>query len=640
MKPFASWLKHSALFCGILGSSALAGSDVLPYADSVNEAHRRHEVRLRQGGETRPLTDTAAILKERGCENAVYPLLYSPRKRMNGTLADWNDIPYAGNVRFSVMSHTEPPPGLRVSFKAAVSGDTLYILAVAKDANLNFGFQPAYKGDCFELFLDPFFQRETRADDSSIQLFVSADDKAGRQLSAKGKIPAEVKPVPVEGGWGAEIAIPLDNDYFHMRPFDGLAFGFNFSYNNNDNGKSRTHKLTWSGLDRDDTSWLNPSLYGVFEVVRADAGTIAAVKPGKAIEENRRQRSSGETLADPSVIAKFRPTPAIVRGFQVGGLGPNGESFSDMKKRGANVTRLQLQSLGPYPTWTKENYPVFLDRLETAVKQARAAGIKVVPTAFEVPGGVDREKIWNKPEVEAGFRQYWRGIVERLKPYQDTIWAYDIYNEPVERARLPYAPEKWRQMAIGILREIRKVDPRAWIIYEVGPGGGWRGFEGLKPLPDPRVIYSFHFYEPGAFTHQGITASQLQDPGLLAKAQEATGIRYPGLIGGIHWDRNHMEKSLQLVIDFQKKYDAPIFVGEFSAVAWAPVESSTQYLKDVTGLFQKYGWSWTYHAFREWPGWSLEHEDGVLKPAIKLKKVSESARGKVIDDALKANVQP
>ena len=24
---------------------------------------------------------------------------------------------------------------------------------------------------------------------------------------------------------------------------------------------------------------------------------------------------------------------------------------------------------------------------------------------------------------------------------------------------------------------------------------------------------------------------------------------------------------------------------------------------------QEYGWDWSYHAFREWPGWSLEHAD-------------------------------
>ena len=34
-------------------------------------------------------------------------------------------------------------------------------------------------------------------------------------------------------------------------------------------------------------------------------------------------------------------------------------------------------------------------------------------------------------------------------------------------------------------------------------------------------------------------------------------------------------------------------------------------------IFEEYGWDWTYHAFREWNGWSLEHEGtpGNIRPS-------------------------
>ena len=35
-------------------------------------------------------------------------------------------------------------------------------------------------------------------------------------------------------------------------------------------------------------------------------------------------------------------------------------------------------------------------------------------------------------------------------------------------------------------------------------------------------------------------------------------------------------------------------------------------------MFDEYGWDWTYHAFREWNGWSVEHEGSNsqdLKPS-------------------------
>ena len=59
--------------------------------------------------------------------------------------------------------------------------------------------------------------------------------------------------------------------------------------------------------------------------------------------------------------------------------------------------------------------------------------------------------------------------------------------------------------------------------------------------------------------------------------------------------------------DFQLAYNVPIYIGEFSAIRWG--KGSDQYLKDVTDIFEEYGWDWSYHAFREWSGWSLEHGD-------------------------------
>lgn len=57
---------------------------------------------------------------------------------------------------------------------------------------------------------------------------------------------------------------------------------------------------------------------------------------------------------------------------------------------------------------------------------------------------------------------------------------------------------------------------------------------------------------------------------------------------------------------FERKHDAKIYVGEFSAIAWA--EGADRYLRDCISVFEEYGWDWSYHAFREFQGWSVEHE--------------------------------
>ena len=50
-----------------------------------------------------------------------------------------------------------------------------------------------------------------------------------------------------------------------------------------------------------------------------------------------------------------------------------------------------------------------------------------------------------------------------------------------------------------------------------------------------------------------------------------------------------------------------MYLGEFSAIRWAPGDSAYNYLQDLIDIFEEHGWDWAYHAFREWDGWSVEH---------------------------------
>ena len=78
---------------------------------------------------------------------------------------------------------------------------------------------------------------------------------------------------------------------------------------------------------------------------------------------------------------------------------------------------------------------------------------------------------------------------------------------------------------------------------------------------------------------------------------------------GKRWDADALEAVLKPVIDFQKNYNVHIYIGEFSAIRWAPDRSACRYLADVISIFEQHGWDWSYHAYREWQGWSVEHDE-------------------------------
>ena len=132
------------------------------------------------------------------------------------------------------------------------------------------------------------------------------------------------------------------------------------------------------------------------------------------------------------------------------------------------------------------------------------------------------------------------------------------------------------------------------MVFEPSPWGGPDGFDVLEPLELDRVIYSFHMYRPHRFTHQGVYDSN-------------TGIEYPGRIAGEFWDKGRLREEMMPAIDFQEAFNVQMYVGEFSVIRWAPGDSGYRYLRDVIDLFEEYGWDWSYHAFREWDGWSVEH---------------------------------
>ncbi len=212
------------------------------------------------------------------------------------------------------------------------------------------------------------------------------------------------------------------------------------------------------------------------------------------------------------------------------------------------------------------------------------------PPGGRVEGGVCR--MFQQQKYQDKLIDAWQRIARRYKG-RDIVYAYDLVNEPVEGAIAP-GLDDWRTLATKATRAIREIDPGKPVVFEPAPWGGPDGFDTLEPLDLDRVIYSFHMYQPHQFTHQGIY-------------DNPTPTAYPGQVAGRLWNRQTLRDAMASVVEFQQACNVQIYVGEFSVIRWAPGDSGPQWLRDVTDIFEEHGWDWSYHAFREWDGWSLEH---------------------------------
>ena len=267
----------------------------------------------------------------------------------------------------------------------------------------------------------------------------------------------------------------------------------------------------------------------------------------------------------------------------------------------ANVIRWQMvrnwgradtdRDLAEYDHWMDGK----LAELDQVLDACHRYGLKVVVDLHSPPGGRYANHdmaLFNEPRYQDHFVALWGRIARRYKG-NPTIWGYDLVNEPVQQAPAPATGTTDSQAAqLRAAQAIRLIDAAVPIIIETDGWDSPEGYRALEPVTLSNVIYQVHMYVPGEFTHQGV-------------AGRRTSVVYPGKVGVMLWNKDQLRRVLQPVRDFQLAYNVHIYVGEFSAIRWAP--GAADYLRDCIDLFEEYGWDWTYHAYREWDGWSVEH---------------------------------
>lgn len=349
---------------------------------------------------------------------------------------------------------------------------------------------------------------------------------------------------------------------------------------------------------------------------------VAQIKILRAREGSDEEAAHSAVRADTSDIPRGPVVPGMrtqYRGVMSGDdLSP--EAFAELGRWKVNLIRYQMRPGAELrkTLTTEEAYLRWIDseiaRLDKEILPlARQYDIKL---ALDLHYGgrkltqlLSNELTPDSTNLEL-LEKTWRKLAAHYRG-NEMIYGYDLLNEPK-----PEDPMKnpWPEMAQHLVEVIREVDPDTPIIVE------W--FLTLPfPVSGKNLIYSFHFYSPGEYTHNQVSS-----------VHSATNWRYPGVINGLWWDKEQMREKFRPYIEFQKKHGVRMFIGEFSVVAWAP--GGAQYLQDCVDLFEEYGWDWTYHAFREWSGWSVEHAGKSRKDN---RRVGDTDRKQVLLKAFEKN---
>jgi len=220
----------------------------------------------------------------------------------------------------------------------------------------------------------------------------------------------------------------------------------------------------------------------------------------------------------------------------------------------------------------------------------------------EFPIGTDSEytqnnkEFWEDSLLLRESKTKIKEVIHHFKNRGDELQAYQFIGEPVSLDKEGKAtrPEEWDNFFLDIYSILKSEDNYRYLLYTPGLWGGPQNYKDFEPLKDDsKIIYSFHYYAPHKYSHQGI-GNELS-------------FSYPGYINFAYWDKERIESSLQAVIKFKEKFNRKILVGEFSAVYNA--EGWENYLKDQLEIYTEKDFGYTYFTFNGWKGWALSDKN-------------------------------
>lgn len=287
--------------------------------------------------------------------------------------------------------------------------------------------------------------------------------------------------------------------------------------------------------------------------------------------------------------------------------------FENIKSLGADVIRLPINlhaMTGGKPGYVLD--PLFLSFLDQAVDMAEKTGIHIILDNHSFDPIVPTD-----PNIERILLAVWTQMAAHFRDRSDLV-VYEILNEPHG-----IDPAKWARVQGKVIDAIRKVDARHAII--VG-AANFNNIPDLKKLPkysDANLIYTFHFYDPMVFTHQGagFTGPSLQDlrgvpwppsagpapdvpPSLRGSWYESV-LRNYAKEGGV----DRMEASLAEAAKFAADRGVRVFCGEFGVMKTVAEDADRiRWYREVREWLERNGISWT--------SWDYHGSFGPFKPVF------------------------
>jgi endoglucanase len=270
------------------------------------------------------------------------------------------------------------------------------------------------------------------------------------------------------------------------------------------------------------------------------------------------------------------------------------EDFANVKSLGADVVRLPIRmhsmTTGA-PAYTLD--PLLLKFLDSAVRWAEKHELYIIidnhsfdpvePTAHD---------------IDTILIPVWEQIARRYKDRGNYV-IYEVLNEPHG-----ISDSRWGEIQGRVIDAIRRIDQKHTIM--VG-GTDYNSLAKLFAMPeyaDKNLVYTFHFYDPYLFTHQGAnwggppvltTLAGVPFPADYQRMPKVSGaLKGTWVESSLNYSYHHdattakVYSTLDRAVAFSRMRDVPVFCGEFGVyMIQSPPEDRVIWYGVVSGALDR-----------------------------------------------------
>jgi endoglucanase len=274
-----------------------------------------------------------------------------------------------------------------------------------------------------------------------------------------------------------------------------------------------------------------------------------------------------------------------------------------VKSMGFDHVRLNVN---PEPMFTPGNAAAipaeYLAQIDRAVNLALAQGLAVI---IDLQAESEfKARLARDDGFAEQFIDFWRALARHYSTFDPESVFLEILNEPELTDRF-----RWMGIQAKLASAIRENAPQHTII---AAGARWSANDELlfiEPLPDANVIYTFHFYEPHVFTHQGANwgayywnwvrglrypSSREAAERIAAAVPDEVSRLYVLRYGMEHWDAERIDMEINQVAEWARRRGVLVICNEFGVYAkYTDARDRAAWLSDVRTALEAHSIGWT-----------------------------------------------